>query len=68
MCRTSPMSQVESIKLEYRLPAEMHNQFQPWQRSEWTQFPEDRAEQERRNRAEFAEKARAGRIARRRVS
>lgn len=57
--------QTERIKLVYQLPADPHNQFIGWQRNDTDRFPADRAEQERRNRAEFAAKSAAGLIRRR---
>jgi hypothetical protein len=55
----------EVVKLEYRLPSEPGNHFQAWQSNGTDRFPEDRAQQERRNRSEFAAKSAAGLIRRR---
>lgn len=58
----------DRVRLEYRLPAETHNQFEGWQPNGLDRFPEDRAEQQRRNRDELAVKAKAGLIIRRKRS
>lgn len=55
----------ERVRIEYRLPADTHNQFQSWQCDErGDQYPNDPM-QVQRNRAEFAAKAAAGLIKRR---
>lgn len=56
---------MDKVRIEYRLPADVHNQFQGWQRDERCRFPDDRSMQASRNQAEFAEKAAAGRLVRR---
>jgi hypothetical protein len=59
------ITQTETVRLVYQLPADPHNQFAGWQRNDSDRFPEDRAEQERRNRAEFAARSAAHLITRR---
>lgn len=56
---------IETIRIEYRLPAQFHNQLVAWQSDERSQFPIDRAHQDRKNAAEFKAKSTAGRIVRR---
>lgn len=43
----------ETIRLAYQLPAEPHNNLGGWQPSDDTRFPDDRATQDQRNRAEL---------------
>ncbi len=54
---------IESIRIQYQLPADSHNPLGTWQPNESTRFADDRARVEQQNRRELL--AQGGMIRRR---